>query len=291
MLPGDPAHIILGASDAYVPTQQQLDMVREELGLNRPLISQYSSYMKNLVKGDFGTSFATKRPVSMDLKLRFKRTLQLVIPSIVLSAIIGVVSGLLSAIHRGKKSDLIISTLALVAHSIPAFVLANFLVLFFSIKMGWLPSGGYKELSMGLGIAISFMVLPVITISTRSAASSMRMTRMAVVEQMMSDYVRTARAKGLREPQVIIKHVLRNALLPVVTIIGLQMGAMFGSAVIVEASFNWPGLSSMLQNAINSRDYPVIQGAMLVLSTIFVITNLITDLSYALLDPRVSIDD
>lgn len=291
MLPGDPAYIILGASDAYVPTQEQLDMVRQELGLDRPLIVQYTSYLSKVAQGDFGTSFTTSRPVSLDLSLRFMRTLRLVLPSVIISAIIGVSSGLISAIFRGKKTDISISTVALLAHSIPAFVLANFFVLFFSIKMGWLPSSGYKEFSAGIAIAVSFMVMPVLTLSTRSAASSMRMTRMAVVEQMTMDYVRTARAKGIRESVVILKHVMRNALLPVVTVIGLQMGAMFGSAIVVEACFNWPGLSTLLQNAVNSRDYPVIQGCMLVLSTIFIIVNLITDLSYALLDPRVTVGD
>lgn len=291
ILPGDPAGVILGSSESYQATPGQLAMVRKEMGLDRPVLEQYTVYMGKLLKGDFGKSLITGRSVALDLKLRFERTLQLVIPSVLLSSLIGVVIGLITARYHGKAADLVLTTIGLVAYSMPSFVFGILLVLIFAIKMGMLPSSGFIELSVDTGKAIFFMVLPVITLGARGAATVMRMTRMAVMENILLDYVRTARAKGLSESVVLIRHVLRNALLPVVTVIGLQFGSIFAGAVIVESIFNWPGLSSLLLYSINSRDYPLIQGAMLVLSAIFVVTNLITDLSYAYLDPRISINE
>lgn len=287
-LPGDPVDIILGANEAFTPTEEQRQMVREQMGFDRPLHVQYLSYFEKLLKGDFGKSFYTKRPVGMDLTLRIGRSLQLILPGVLLSSIIGISLGVVTARHQKTFTDLAISTLGLVAHSMPVFVLGNFLILAFSIQLGWLPSSGYKPLSAGI-MVILYMILPVVTMGTRGAATSMRMTRMSIVEQVLMDYVRTAKAKGLSQKIVLRRHVLRNALLPVVTVIGMQLGAMFGSSVIVEAMFNWPGLSSFLVNAINSRDYPVIQGCMLALTSMFVLINLLTDLSYAVLDPRISV--
>jgi peptide/nickel transport system permease protein len=290
MLPGDPVDIILGSSDTFQPTQEQKAIVRKQLGLDRPLPVQYTSYFYNLLRGNLGVSFATGRPVALDLRLRFGRTVQLVIPAICLSSVAGITIGVFSAGRRGTLLDMVSSAAGLVAHCLPAFVLGNMLVLMLAIRYPVLPSSGFIEMSVDLRAALAFMVLPVVTMGARGGASTMRMTRMAIVEQMMQDYVRTAKAKGLSERLVLYRHVLKNSMLPVVTVIGLQFGSMLAGAVVVEGIFNWPGLASLLIRSISNRDYPVIQGCVLLMSSIFVVVNFLTDMSYAFLDPRIRQD-
>ena len=287
LLPGDPAGIILGSSEGSSPTPEQLATVRRQLGLDRPLLDQYLSYMGGILRGDLGVSLLTGRAVSFDLGLRLSRTVMLVIPAMILSSLLGIVLGVSSARVRGGGSDMLISAVGLVGHSLPAFVTGSLLVLLFSIWLGVLPSSGFIEIEEDPARFLRYITLPVVTLAIGRIASTMRMTRMAMVEQYLMDYVRTARAKGLREQAVVYRHVLRNALLPVVTVIGLQLGNMFAGAMIVEALFNWPGLNSLLLKAVGNRDYPLILGSVLVTSAIFVMINLITDLTYAFLDPRI----
>lgn len=287
LIPGDPAEVILGSSETNHPSPEQIAMVRQKLGLDRPLTEQYLSYMGGLARGDMGVSFLTGRSVALDLRIRFMRTLVLVVPAILISSVAGVLLGVLAALKRGRWADSFLSTLGLVGHSLPSFVIANLLVLVFSIQWKLLPSSGFVEFSQDPKRFISYMILPVLAMAVGRIGSTMRMTRMSMVEQLLSDYVRTARAKGLTERVVVYRHVLRNALLPVVTVIGLQLGAMFAGAMIVEQIFNWPGLNRLLLNAITNRDYPLIQGAVMLTSTIFMLTNLATDLTYAWLNPRI----
>lgn len=286
LLPGDPADVILGSSDQYQPTQEQLETARRELGLDRPIWEQYLTYLGKLVRGDLGVSFLNKRPVGADLSIRLVRTLQLVIPSMLLSSLLGIAMGVAAARLRGRVLDAGISTIALIGFSIPVFVIGNLMVLVLAIYLNWLPSSGFAELSANPMKWLSYAAMPIIALSLGPLASTMRMTRTTVIEQLSQDYVRTARSKGLPERVVVYKHVLKNALLPVVTVIGLQVGTMFAGSVLVEYVFNWPGLSSLLIRSIGTRDYPVIQGTVMLSSFIFVGVNLLTDLSYAFLNPR-----
>lgn len=286
LLPGDPAMIILGGEESN-PSPEQIETVRRKLGLDRPLHEQYLSYFGGLLRGDLGESFLTGRPVALDLRLRFGRTLQLVGPALILASLLGVLVGLLAANSRGRWPDGLLSSIGLAGYSMPSFVVGSLLVLVISIWLGWLPSSGYVEFGRSPGRFLAYLILPVTALAIRRMAATMRMTRMSMIEQYMMDYVRTARAKGLREWLVIYRHVLRNALIPVVTVIGLQLGNMFAGAMIVENLFNWPGLNRMLLKAMNNRDYPMILGGVLLTSTIFVLINLFTDLTYAIIDPRI----
>lgn len=286
LLPGDPAMIILGGEESN-PSPEQIETVRRKLGLDRPLHEQYLSYFGGLLHGDLGESFLTGRPVALDLRLRFGRTLQLVGPALILASLLGVLVGLLAANSRGRWPDGLLSSIGLAGYSMPSFVVGSLLVLVISIWLGWLPSSGYVEFGRSPGRFLAYLILPVTALAIRRMAATMRMTRMSMIEQYMMDYVRTARAKGLREWLIIYRHVLRNALIPVVTVIGLQLGNMFAGAMIVENLFNWPGLNRMLLKAMNNRDYPMILGGVLLTSTIFVLINLFTDLTYAIIDPRI----
>lgn len=286
LLPGDPAMIILGGEESN-PSPEQIETVRRKLGLDRPLHEQYLSYFGGLLHGDLGESFLTGRPVALDLRLRFGRTLQLVGPALILASLLGVLVGMLAANSRGRWPDGLLSSIGLAGYSMPSFVVGSLLVLVISIWLGWLPSSGYVEFGRSPGRFLAYLILPVTALAIRRMAATMRMTRMSMIEQYMMDYVRTARAKGLREWLVIYRHVLRNALIPVVTVIGLQLGNMFAGAMIVENLFNWPGLNRMLLKAMNNRDYPMILGGVLLTSTIFVLINLFTDLTYAIIDPRI----
>lgn len=290
ILPGDPAQIILGGSETRQPTPEEIEAVRERLGLNEPLVHQYITFLTSTLQGDLGTSFANGRSVSQDLLLRLGRTLQLILPAVVLSAVIGIFLGVFSANHRGKWVDTLTSAIGLAGHSLPSFVTGTLLVLLFAVTFNVLPSSGYVEPTVSPQRFLQYIALPLATLTLGGMGPVMRMTRMTMVEQSGMDYARTARAKGLAERRVVYRHVLRNALVPVVTVIGLQLGSRFAGTVLVETIFNWPGISSYLIGAVTNRDYPVIQGTMLVIAAIFVLINLITDVMYAIVDPRIRHD-
>lgn len=286
LLPGDPALLILGGDGAQ-PTPEQIARVRARLGLDRPLPVQYASWLGRVVRGDLGTSLVDDRPVATDLANRLPRTLQLVVPATMLAMAAGVPLGMFAARRRGGVADPATSAAALVGFSMPVFVTSMLLVLLFSLQLGWLPPTGYVPFGEDPWGFLRHLVLPVLALSAAPLATTMRMTRSSYLEQASLDYVRTARAKGLGERAVAWRHVLRNALLPVVTIVGLQVGSMFAGAVLVEYVFAWPGLNMLLLNSIGTRDYPVIQAVVLLAAVLFVGVNLLTDLCYAVINPRI----
>jgi peptide/nickel transport system permease protein len=286
LLPGDPASAILGASESFQPTEAALNTVRQRLGLDRPVPEQYLTYIGGLLKGDLGESLTSGRPVTLDLRLRLGRTLQLMVPALLLSSFLGIAIGVFAARARGRLLDPILSVIGLVGFSVPVFVIGNIMVLILAIQLEWLPSSGYIDFAQDPVRSLRYMVMPTIALALAPLAVTMRMTRTTVVEELGLDYVRTARAKGLRERVLVYRHVLKNAMLPILAVIGLQVGAAFSGSVIVEYVFNWPGVGRLLLQAIDSRDYPVIQGTVLLLSTLFVLVNLATDLSYAYMNPR-----
>lgn len=286
ILPGDPAAIILGGTDAN-PTEEQLQAVREQLGLDRPLIVQYGTWLTKALQGDFGESLLNHRPVGPDLLQRAPRTLMLIVPAIVLAVGLGVPLGIAAAYLRRTWIDPVLSGLAVIGFSMPTFVLGPLLVLVISLQLGWLPPSGFVSFADNPVEALRRLVLPVLSIAVGPIATTMRMTRTAMVEQLNSDYLRTARAKGLSERVVLFRHALRNALLPVITVTGLTFGNMFAGTVLAEYIFNWPGINNYLFRSIGFRDYPVVQGAVLLSAIIVLLVNLLTDLSYAIVDPRI----
>lgn len=286
LLPGDPAITVLGGVDAD-PDAADIQRVRERLGLNQPLYVQYGNWLRDLAQLDFGNSLINDRSINQDLGQRLPRTLLIIVPAIILAVSVGIPLGIAAASLRRSVWDPLISAGALLGFSTPVFVIGLLLVLIFAVQFQILPSGGYTSPSEDFVEFLKRAILPTITLSLAPMAITMRMTRSSVLEQLGLDYVRTARSKGAEESRVVFRHVLRNALLPVVTIVGLQFGTMFAGSVLVETIFNWPGLNSYLLTAIGVRDYPVVQAVVLVVAIIFVTINFITDISYAILDPRI----
>lgn len=288
-LPGDPALAILGGGDAS-PTPEQLAMVRAKMGLDKPLHLQYLNYFGNLLKGNLGQSLVNGRSVAMDIGIRMPRTLQLIVPTILLALAIGVPLGILAARYRKSWVDPVVSGFTLLGFSLPVFVVGTLLVLLFSLKLKWLPPSGWVPFTEQPLEFLRRLALPVTALTFSPLASTMRMTRASMLEQLNMDYIRTARAKGLAERVVTYKHALRNALLPVVTVVGLQFGNMFAGSVLAEYLFNWPGLNNLMFRSIGIRDYPVVQGVVLTSSVMFLLVNLLTDISYAVLNPKIRYD-
>jgi peptide/nickel transport system permease protein len=286
LLPGDPALLILGGDSAQ-PTPEQIARVRSRLGLDRPLPIQYVTWLGRVLRGDLGSSLVDDRPVATDLANRLPRTLQLVVPATLLALAAGVPAGMFAARHRGRWADPLASAAALLGFSMPVFVTGMLLVLLFSLTLGWVPPTGYVPFGEDPWGFLRHLALPVLALAAAPLATTMRMTRASYLEQASHDYVRTARAKGLPERAVARRHVLRNALLPVVTVVGLQVGSMFAGAVLVEYIFSWPGLNTLLLSSLGTRDYPVIQGVVLLAAGLFVAVNFVTDLCYAVINPRI----
>jgi peptide/nickel transport system permease protein len=286
LLPGDPALLILGG-DAAQAAPEQIVRVRARLGLDRPLPVQYVAWLARVLHGDLGTSLLDDRSVARDLANRLPRTLQLVVPATALAVALGVPLGMFAARRRGRVADPATSALALTGFSMPVFVVAMLLVLVFSVRLRWLPPTGYVPPAEDLAAFLRHLALPVLALAAAPLATVMRMTRSSYLEEAAREFVRTARAKGLTEGVVAWRHVLRNALLPVTSIVGLQVGSMFAGAVLVEYIFSWPGINALLLNSLGTRDYPVIQGVVLLGSVLFVAVNLITDLCYGLINPRI----
>ncbi|KXF75300.1 glutathione ABC transporter permease [Paramesorhizobium deserti] len=275
MLPGDPARLAAG-QDA---DEQTVALVRSELGLDRPLPEQFVTYFGNLIQGDFGTSIRTRRPVSTEITERFMPTLLLTITSMVWAVAFGMGIGIVSAVYRNEWPDRLGMTLAVSGISFPAFALGMLLMQVFSVQLGWLPTVGADSWRN--------YILPSLTLGAAVAAVMARFTRASFVDVIQEDFVRTARAKGLNERVVIAKHCLRNALIPVVTMMGLQFGFLLGGSIVVEAVFNWPGLGRLLVDAVNQRDYPVIQALVLLFSLEFILINLVVDVLYGLINPTI----
>jgi glutathione transport system permease protein len=275
MLPGDPARLAAG-QDA---DQQTIELVRQELGLDRPLPEQFASFFTRMVKGDFGTSMRTRRPVSTEIAERFLPTLLLTLASMAWAVVFGMTLGVVSAVFRNEWPDRLGMTIAVSGISFPAFALGMLLMQLFSVQLGWLPTVGADSWR--------HYILPSVTLGAAVAAVMARFTRASFVEVLQEDFVRTARAKGLKERIVVGKHCLRNALIPVVTMMGLQFGFLLGGSIVVEAVFNWPGLGRLLVDAVTMRDYPVIQALVLLFSLEFILINLIVDMLYGFINPTV----
>jgi peptide/nickel transport system permease protein len=283
MIPGDPVSVILGED----VTPERADAVRRELGLDRPIYVQYGEWLAGLARADFGTSLTTRRPIRHDLGRRLPRTLELIAAATIFSVLIGVPAGVVAAQYRNRVPDLVVSISALIGISVPVFVTGTLFVLVFGIRLNILPGTGYVAPSEDLVGHLKRLILPSLTLALLMSAIVIRMTRSSLLEVLGEDYVRTARAKGLNHRVTLYGHALRNALIPVVTVIGLQMGNMLGGSVLVEFIFNWPGLSTYLITAINQRDYPTVQAVILVIAFLFILLNLLTDLLYAVIDPRI----
>ena len=279
VVPGDPVLTLVG--ERY--DEETLDRMRSELGLDKPLPVQYLDYLGRLVRFDLGESFVTKRPVSEAITERFPRTLALAFSAMLLALVGGVTIGLLAGWGRFKWLGRSTMVFSLIGVSIPVFWLGLLLIYLFAIKLSILPPSGYG------GGSIRYLILPAVTLSFASMATVARVTRSGVVEAVGEDYVRTARAKGLGELFVLGKHVLRNALVPVITIVGTDFGSYLSGSVLTESIFGWPGLGRFIVQGILKRDFPVIQGSILFMAVVFVLVNLLVDISYGIIDPRIRV--
>jgi glutathione transport system permease protein len=275
LLPGDPARLAAGV-DA---TPETVELVRKDLGLDKPLPQQFVRFLNGVIHWDFGTSLRTKRPVSEEIGDRFMPTFWLTVWSMVWSVIIGMAIGIVSAVFRNRSPDRIGMTLAVSGISFPAFALGMVLMQIFSVQLGWLPTVGADTWR--------HYILPSLTLGAAVAAIMARFTRSSFVDILGEDYIRTARAKGLDETHVVIKHGMRNALIPVVTMMGLQFGFLLGGSIVVEKVFNWPGLGRLLVDAVDMRDYKVIQALVLLFSLEFILINLIVDVLYGIINPTI----
>ncbi|GAA0592512.1 glutathione ABC transporter permease GsiC [Virgibacillus siamensis] len=277
-IPGNPARLVAGKQATF----KEVQLVAEELGLNEPIWKQYVSYMKGLFQGDFGTSLKTGRPVSEVIASRFMPTFWLTISSMAWSLVVGLLIGVVSATNRNKWQDFSGMFGAVSGISMPSFWLGLLLIQLFSVQLGWLPVGGNDSWQS--------YILPSITLGTTVAAVIARFTRSSLMDTLKDDFVRTGRAKGLSENKVVWGHALRNAMVPIVTMSGLQFGFLLGGSIVVEVVFSWPGLGSLLIDSISFRDYPVIQAELLLFALEFMLINLVVDLLYGVLNPRINLD-
>ncbi|HEX9076499.1 MAG TPA: ABC transporter permease [Anaerolineae bacterium] len=306
MIPGDPATIMLGER----ATPANIARVREQLGLTKPIYEQYWIFLSNALQGNLGTSVLRQEPVTQEIIRRFPATIELALSAILIALIVGIPAGIISAIRRGSWFDTISMLVALTGVSMPIFWLGLMLVFFFSVVLHILPTGG--RLDSGTNFAattnlllidtlfsgdidlffqsLRHLVLPAVALGTIPMAIIARMTRSSMLEVLSQDYIRTAHAKGLKESSVVVRHALRNAWLPVITVVGLQVGRLLSGAILTETVFSWPGIGRWLVDAIYTRDYPIVQGVTLFIAIIFVGVNLIVDLLYAWVDPRIKFE-
>ena len=282
-IPGDPTSAILGTE----ATPAARAALRHQLGLDRPLLSQYGIWWWNVSHGDLGRSVMVQQPVTTLIVQRLPTTIPLALLSIVTAVLIAIPAGLLSAIRRNTWVDAVLSIVAFSGLSIPSFWLGVLLILAFSLYLRWFPPGGYVSIVNHPLDGLHHLILPAIALGTTFAAALTRMIRSSVLEVMNADYVRTARAKGQREYRVLVFHALRNALIPAVTIMGIQFGSLLGGTLIIEQVFSLPGLGRLTVQAVLDRDFPLVQGCVIVIAIIFVFANLVTDLLYIYLDPRI----
>jgi peptide/nickel transport system permease protein len=283
LLPGDPA-LILAGQDA---TPETLQAIREANGLNEPLPAQYVIWLNNVVHGDFGVSFFTKTPVAQLLQQRIPATLELGIAGMILSVLIGIPTGIIAAVQSHRTPDWVVSAFNGLAVAVPGFWLGILAILLFSLVLGWLPPGGRGDFFRDPIGELKFLLLPAVTLALPFAAGLSRQVKGSMLEVLGDDYVRTARAKGVAEQGIVWHHALRNAMVPVATILGLQFGRLLGGAVITESVFSWPGVGRLIRDSIGNRDYSVVQACLLLLVMVFIVINLLTDITYGVLDPRI----
>lgn len=276
--PGDPVVAMLGESAQGI-SREALEELRTQLGLDRPLPAQYAAYVTGLLRGDLGTSIRSRRPVLTEIADRLPATIELAVAALAVAVALGVTLGVVAAVRKRTWVDGAAIAVALVGVSVPVFWSGFLLMIVFALELGWLPASGRGT--------VFHLILPALTVGVSSAAFIARITRGAVLEALGQDYVRTAHAKGVAPRRVVARHALRNALLPIVTVVGLQLGGLLGGAVLTETVFAWPGVGRMLVDAILARDLPLMQGSVLVISLIFILVNLAVDLSYAAINPKV----
>jgi len=274
-IPGDPVEVILGET-ARLADREAL---REALGLNQPLMMQWLNYMSGLLRGDLGTSLYSRQPVTELILQRLPASVELGLAAMLIGILLAVPLGMWAAMHKGKLWDLATSSFMLLGIAIPNFIFGPVLILIFSLWLGWLPVSGRSGLLS--------LVLPAITLGTVMAAILARMLRSSLLEIMSEDYIRSARARGLSPLRIMFRHALRNAMLPMITLLGLQLGGLLAGAVITETVFDWPGIGRLTVEAIQRRDYPLLQGCILFISGIYVAVNMLTDIIYQQIDPRI----
>lgn len=274
--PGDPVTAMIGER----ADSATISRLRAELRLDDPLYVRFGHYIGNVVQGDLGRSYITNRPITRDIVERFPKTLQLAAAAMLFAAFTGITLGVLSARHPGGWIDRLALGIAYLGISFPVYWVGLLLILLFAVGLQWLPASGYGSLK--------FLILPALALGMRSVAFLARVTRSAMLDSLSADYVRTARAKGLSQRSITLRHALRNAMIPIITVLGLDFGAYLTGSILTETVFSWPGLGRYVVNAISRRDLPAIQGAVLFLSGVFVIVNLVADIAYAKTDPRVA---
>lgn len=282
LVPGDVVYVIL--NEYYDP--EVAAQLRTLFGLDLPIHEQFAQWIGGILRGDLGESLRTGRPVIDEIARRFPATLELTLGALLLSLVIAIPVGVFSATRRNSFGDLVARVVSLIGLSIPNFFLGILLILLFAVTLNWVPAGGYTPAETDFGAHVSHLILPIITLGTSMAAVTMRMTRSAMLEVLRQDYVRTAHAKGLLQRDVTLTHALRNALVPVVTVVGIQVGSLLGGTVVVERIFSWPGLGTLIVDAILQRDYPLVQAGVMFLALFFVLANLLVDVLYLYLNPR-----
>jgi peptide/nickel transport system permease protein len=283
LTPGDPAAVIAGDS----ATVEQIEKIREGLGLNQPIFAQFGIWLGRLAQGDLGESFFFKLPVSTLIAQRLEPTLALAVVTTILAVLVAVPLGVLAAWRRGGWLDRGLMAFSTLGFSVPVFVLAYLLIWLVSLKLGWLPVQGYQRLAGGFGPFLRHLILPGVTLSVIYIALIARVARAAVSEALAEDFVRTARAKGLPEHAVLFRHALANAAVPIVTVVGIGFALLIGGVVVTESVYAIPGLGRLTVDAVLARDFPTIQGVILLFSVVYVLINLMVDLAYAILDPRI----
>ncbi len=277
-LPGDPAQVLAG----QMATDEDIEIMRHQLGLDKPVYIQYGLFLARLSKLDLGRSARTQNPVIQEVWARLPNTILLAVVAITLACVLGIPAGIISAVRPYTFLDYLVTSTALFGMSMPVFWLGLMLVVVFSVILQWLPAGGIGTWK--------HVILPSVTLAAAVLAFIARMTRSSMLEVLSQDYTTTARSKGLKEQVVIIKHALTNALIPIITVVGLQFGMLLGGAVLTETVFAWPGLGRLIVDAILARDYPVIQGTILIFGLLYILVNLLVDILYALIDPRIRYD-
>ena len=275
LLPGDPARIVAG----LLATESDVEHIRHQLGLDQSAPAQYATFLTRLLHFDLGTSVRSGQPVTSEVLARLPWTIELAVTSIAVAAALGIGGGMLAALYHNQKLDSLVSAVMLFGISMPVYWFGLMLIAIFAIKLQWLPAAGSQDPGA--------WILPTLTLAAFSVALIARMTRSAMLDVLRADYVRTARAKGLVERVVVYGHALRNALLPIVTVVGHQFGTLLGGAVLTETVFGWPGMGQLLVDALFARDYPVVQGVVLTFSALFILVNLAVDVLYGVIDPRI----
>ncbi len=275
LLPGDPARVIAG----LLASEADVARIRTQLGLDQPLLVQYARFSLDLLQGNLGISARTSEPVLGEVLARLPATMELAVVSTTLAALIGILVGVVSATRRNSLLDIVLSAMTLFGMSMPVYWLGLMLIILFAVQFHLLPAAGNEQPSS--------IILPALTLTAFSVALIARMTRSSLLDVLHQDYIRTGRAKGLRELNILLRHALKNAFIPVITVVGLQFGTLLGGAVLTESVFGWPGIGLLLVNSIFSRDFPMVQGIVLVFATLFILLNLCVDVLYAYIDPRI----